>query len=92
MARPYNFFAAYCFVHSNVFERVGGFSLGHGVNEDHWFGRRTAALGKVAYVRDEYIVFSARRYEAVGYCRYWTRTRLTGHREYPILGSDGERK
>lgn len=83
LKRPYNFFAAYCFVDRQVYELVGGFDPLKGVNADHSFARQIAQFGPVAYIRKSYIIFSLRRLKHVGYLKYWLRTKLNNHKHYP---------
>ena len=81
--RPYNFFAAYCFVEKKIFLSIGGFNPMLGVNADHVFCRQIAKKGPVAYIRNSNIIFSLRRLKKVGYFRYWIRTKFNNHRYYP---------
>jgi glycosyltransferase involved in cell wall biosynthesis len=83
VGRPYNFFAAFCFVQRRFFTAIGGFDSSLGVNADHEFGRRIAECGPVAYLRSSAIIFSVRRLAQVGYCTYWMRTKLKRHVDYP---------
>ncbi len=81
--RPYNFFAAFCFVSRSCFHSIGGFEIAKGVNSDHYFGRRLAECGPVAYLTSAALTFSVRRLARVGYGTYWMRTKMKRHNDYP---------
>lgn len=66
----------FCFVTKEVFEKIGGYKEGYIYGFDFDIGQRVTKMGQVAFLRQSYVLTSARRFEEEGWLKHgWLATK-----------------